>query len=172
MKRIDILWIILNSVFLIIFNAVFFVTGGVEHNISVWLSYGFIHFAYFMLLLTSKLIRKGKSSVIFGFSLYSISVVYFVAQFVIGMLFMYASPESYITAFWIQICIAGLYGIVLAAFMIADEKTAKAEEKRQYQIEYVKNASEKAANVHTYAATDTNSACCSTNIREIHPKIR
>jgi hypothetical protein len=38
---------------------------------------------------------------------------------------------------------AGLYGIVLITYMIANEHTADAEEKRQGQIAYVKNASAK-----------------------------
>ena len=137
------LWVILNSIFLIVFNALFFVLGGAERNASVWISYAFIHFAYFMLLLTPKLIRTGKSSAVFGFSLYSISAVYFLVEFVIGVIFILISPESYKTAFFVQLCIAGLYGAMLAAHMLANESTGNAEEKRRHQIEYVKNASAK-----------------------------
>jgi hypothetical protein len=143
MKKINVLWLILNLIFLIIFNAFFFVLGGVGHNVSVWMSYVFIHFAYLMLLLTSRLIRKGKSSAIFGFSLYSISAGYFLVEFVTGIIFILLSPESYKVAFLIQLCIAGLYVVALISSMIANEHTADAEEKRQYQIEYVKDASAK-----------------------------
>ena len=143
MKKINVLWLILNLIFLIVFNAIFFVAGGVEHNASVWVSYGFIHFAYFMLLLTPKLIRKGKSAAVFGFSLYSISAVYFLIEFVTGIIFILVSPESFSAAFLVQLCIAGLYGILLVSHMISNEYTANAEEKRQIQIAYVKDASAK-----------------------------
>ena len=137
------LWLILKLTFLVIFNAVFFITNIEPRNTSVWLSYGFIHFAYFMLLLTPKLIRGGKSSAVFGFSLYSISAVYFLVEFATGIIFILISPESYKAAFLVQLCIAGLYGVMLISHMIANEKTAEVEEKRQYQIEYVKSASAK-----------------------------
>ena len=143
MKKKNILWSILNLIFLVIFNAFFFVLGGVEHHASVWMSYVFIHFAYFMLLLTPKLIREGKSAWVFGFSLYSISATYFLVEFAIGIIFIIVSPENSNAALLVQLSIAGLYGIILVSHMISNEYTAEAEEKRQSQIAYVKDASAK-----------------------------
>ena len=36
----------------IIFNAMFFILGGTDRTTSVWISYGLVHFAYCMLLVT------------------------------------------------------------------------------------------------------------------------
>jgi len=145
MKKTNVLWVILALIFLIIFNAFFFTLGNnsTEHNTSVWISYGFIHFAYLMLLITPKLIRKGKSYAIFGFSLYSISATYFLIEFVTGVVFILLSPKSSSAAFLVQICIAGLYGIIFVSHMLANEHTANTEEKRQSQIEFVKEAATK-----------------------------
>ena len=143
MKKTNILWAILNLIFLIIFNVLFFALGGTGHHASVWISYGFIHFAYLMLLLTPKLIRGGKSSAVFGFSLYSISAFYFLVEFVTGVTFIFVAPESINAALWVQLCMAGLYGIMLVSHMLANESTAKSVETRQPQIAYVKNASAK-----------------------------
>jgi hypothetical protein len=143
MKKTSFLMIILDLIFLVIFNVFFFVLGGTDHNMSVWISYGFIHFAYFMLLLTPALIRNGKSADVFGFSLYSISAVYFLVEFVTGIVFIFLSQESYAVALLVQLCIAGLYGIILISHMIANEHTADAEEKRQHQIDHIKDASAK-----------------------------
>lgn len=137
------LWIILNSIFLIIFNAFFFVVGGIDHKISVWISYGFIHFAYFMLLLVPMLIRGGRSGAVFGFSLYSVSSIYFLVEFFTGVFFILIALNGYKAALLIQLCIAGFYGIALVSNMITNELTADAEEKRQDQIAFVKNASTK-----------------------------
>jgi len=141
MKKPNFLWAILNSIFLVVFNVLFFVLGGTEHNTSVRMSYAFIHFAYFMLLLTPKLVDKRKNLAVFGYSLYSISSIYFLTQFFIGILFILVAPEGYKAALSVQLCIAGLYGIILVSYMIANEHTASAEEKRQVEIAYVKNAS-------------------------------
>jgi hypothetical protein len=141
MKRTNALWILLYLIFLIIFNAVFFVAGGFEHNVSVWISYGFIHFAYLMLLITSALIRKGKSAAVFGFSLYAVSSVYFLVELVVGVVFILINSDSFKAALLVQLCIAGMYSISLISNMIANESTADAEEKRAYRIDYVKKAS-------------------------------
>ena len=147
MKKTKSLWIILNSVFLIVFNTLFFVLGSIEYNASSWISYVFIHFAYLMLLLTPKLIREGKSSAIFGFSLFSISAVYFMVEFVTGIVFILISPESYQAALFIQLCIAGIYVAMLVSHMIANERTASVEERKQNQIGYVKDASMKLGSI-------------------------
>ena len=141
MKKSNVLWIVLDSIFLIIFNAIFFIMGGVDHEVSVWVSYVFIHFAYFMLLLTPFFIRKEKSSTVFGFSLYSISSCYFILELIVGVVFILVSSESWEVTFLIQLCIAGVYGILLVINMISNEHTATEEEKRQHQLDYVKQAS-------------------------------
>jgi hypothetical protein len=143
MKRENMQWIILNSIFLIIFNVAFFLLGGTDRKVSVWISYGFIHFACFMLLLTPKLTRGEKSWTALGFPLYVVSATYFLIALFIGVLFILIAPEGYTAALLIQLCIAGLYGIVLFANLIANEYTADAEEKRQYQVAYIKEVSVK-----------------------------
>jgi len=137
------LWGVLCLIFLVVFNTAFFVAGGVDHRMSVWISYGFIHLAYFLLLLTSRLARSGKSLAVFGFSLNALSSIYFIMELITGVAFILIAPEDYKAALLVQLCIAGLYGIFLISHMIANEHTADAEETRQYQIEYVKNASAK-----------------------------
>lgn len=141
MKKTNILWLVMVLIFLIIFNVIFFMIGGFDHKSSVWISYGFIHFAYLTLLLTPVLIHSGRSVAVFGFSLYSVSLFYFLAELVVGVVFIMISLESYKIALIIQLCFAGLYGIALIFNMIANENTASVEGKRQYQIEYVKKAS-------------------------------
>jgi hypothetical protein len=141
MKKINALWIILDSVFLIIFNAVFFMTGGVHHKASAWISYGFVHFAYLALLATPKLIPSGKSSAVFGFSLYSVSIAYFLTELAVGAAFMLKAPDGYEAALITQLILSGLYVVTLISNMIANEHTADTEAKRNYQIEYVKQAS-------------------------------
>ena len=143
MKRENKLWIILDLIFLVIFNALFFGLGGIDHNASVWISYVFIHFAYIMLLLTPKFIRTGKSSAVFGFSIYFISSLYFLLELITGITFILLSPESFRIPFLVQLCIAGLYGIILVSNLIANERTANAQEKQQKHIDYVKKASVK-----------------------------
>ena len=140
MKKTNVLWVIAFLLFLSIFNTIFFTCGGINRTVSVWISYGFIHYAYLMLLANSFLIKGGKSAAVFGFSLYSISSVYFIVGLITGVIFILVSPTDYKAAMLVQLFIAGLYTVMLISNIIANEHTAEAEEKRQYQIDYVKNA--------------------------------
>ena len=143
MKIVSVQWIILNSIFLVVFNALFFVLGGTDRNTSVWISYGFIHFAYFMLLLTPRLTRGEKSWTALGFPLYVISAVYFLVELFIGSAFILIAFENYTGSFLVQLCIAGLYAIALVSNMIANEWTAESEKVRKSQISYIKESSVK-----------------------------
>lgn len=141
MNKKSVLWILLDLVFLIVFNIVFFVMGGAQHPASVWISYGFIHFAYIMLVVTPFLIRKSSSAAVFGFSLYSISSAYFFAAFIVGVIFIAAHPENYKWSLIVQVVIAGFYAIMLISNMIANEHTADSIERHEMELQYVKESS-------------------------------
>ena len=134
------LWAILDLIFLIVFNVVFFVVSGTTHETSVWISYGFIHFSYIMLLITPFLIRKSNSAAVFGFTLYSISSSYFFLSFVVGVIFILVHPDTYKWSLIIQVIIAGFYAIMLLSHMIANEYTADSVEKHEVELRYVKDS--------------------------------
>jgi len=140
MNKKSVLWILLDLIFLIVFNVVFFVTSGFEHPASVWISYVFIHFAYIMVVVTPFLIRKGSSAAVFGFSLYSISSAYFLTEFVAGILFIILKNDSYKMPLIVQVVIAGIYAILLISNLIANESTADSVEKHEVEVNYIKEA--------------------------------
>ena len=135
------LWIILDLVFLIVFNVVFFVAGGTKHEATVWISYGFIHFAYIMMLITPLLVKKSTNTAVLGFPLYSISSAYFLVAFIVGLIFIFTHPESYKMSLIVQVIIAGIYAIMLISNMIANEHTAESVERHEMELRYVKDAS-------------------------------
>ena len=141
MKKKTILYILLDLILLAVFNTVFFVIGGTEHVASVWISYGFIHFSYLMVLLTPLLIRRSSSSYVFGLSLYSVSVTYFFVVFVTGLIFILVASESYKAALVTQVIIAGAYAILLLINLIANEHTADNLEKQEEEVAFIKRAS-------------------------------
>lgn len=141
-KKKIVLGILLDLVFLLVFNVVFFVVGGTEHSVSVWMSYGFIHFAYLMVLLTPFLTRKGSSSsYLFGLTIASVSTTYFLVEFVVGLVFIFINPESFKAPLVVQIIIAGIYLVILLINMMANETTADNLQKQKDEIAFIKNAS-------------------------------
>lgn len=141
MNKKQMLWILLDLVFLIVFNVMFFLMGGTEHPVSVWISYGFIHFAYFMLLLTPFLTRKTTNTAVLGFPLYFISSVYFIVVFVVSLFFVLLHPNSYKAVLIIQIIIAGIYALLLISNLIANEYTADSSERHEMELQYIRDAS-------------------------------
>lgn len=140
MNKKSLLYILLDLIFLAVFNTVFFVIGGTEHPASVWISYGFIHFSYLMILVTPFLIRKSSSAAVFGFSLYSVSAVYFFVEFIVGLVFIFIGSESYKVSLVVQIIIAGFYAIMLISNLIANEYTSDSIERHEDEVAYIKNA--------------------------------
>ena len=141
MNKKNVLWTLLDLVFLIVFNTVFFVVGGADHPASVWISYSFIHLAYIMILITPILTRKGKNSAVFGFSIYAISSAYFLVEFVVGVIFILIGLESVKIPLIVQMIIAGIYAILLLANLIANESTADSERRHDEEVSYIKTAS-------------------------------
>lgn len=138
MNKKSVLYILLDLIFLVVFNVIFFVVGGTEHLASVWISYGFIHFSYLMIMVTPFLIRKSSSAAVFGFSLYSVSVVYFFVEFITGLIFVFVNSESYVPALIVQTILAAVYAILLITNMIANENTADSIEKHEDEVAYIK----------------------------------
>jgi len=145
-RKIFKLLIALDSVFVIVFNAFFFMIGGFEHNASVWISYAFIHLAYVMMALTPFLI-KGKRAMTSGLAIYTISSAYFFIEFVVGLIFIFLSLNNYKPTLLIQLLFAAAYAVPFIINLIANEHTLQAEEGRKIEIEYIKNATNAARRI-------------------------
>lgn len=139
MNKKSVLFILLDLIFLAVFNTVFFVTAGAHHPISVWISYGFIHFSYIMVLATFLLIRKGCSAVIFGMSLHTVSAGYFFTEFAVGIVFLIIRSKAYKAALIVQIIIAAIYAVMLIANLIANEYTADSTARSEKETAYIKS---------------------------------
>lgn len=136
-----VLGILLDLVFLIVFNTVFFILGGIEHSTGVWISYGFIHFAYLMVLTTPLLTRKSSALSVFRMTICGVSSVYFIIEFVVGLIFILINPETIKASLSIQIIIAGIYLVILILNLIANEDTADKLQRQEDEVTFIKNAS-------------------------------
>lgn len=136
-----IFWYLLDSIFLIVFNTYFFLLKGAEHNVSIWISYGFIHASYLILLLTPYLVRKGSSSADYGRPLFVITYVHFYLSYLLGVIVFFVNPDSHIIPLLAHITITAIFAIVLLSNLIANEHTAEAIEKREVELVYVKESS-------------------------------
>jgi hypothetical protein len=152
MKRVNIYWLLLDSLFLVVFNLLFFLLGDVsanETNIpkSVWISYGFIHFAYLIMLITPLLVRHGNASINYSRPLYGVSSTYFLVELLAGVTFILIAPESTKVAVIVQVILATLFLAYLLMHLIANEHTAANVERHEAELLYVKESSAKLQSV-------------------------
>lgn len=141
MNKKKVLCIFLDSIFLIIFNIVFFVLKCYKINLSVWISYGFIHFSYIMLTMTPFFVKKNKKMDNLCLSLYITSLTYFLITFIVGLLFIFFHFDNYKMIFVIQVIIGGIYAVLFLFNMIANEHTMENIEKQEDEITYIKYCS-------------------------------
>lgn len=143
MKRTT-LSIILGLLFLLLFNMLFFVLRGTENNAVVWISYGFIHFAYIFVLLTPLFTTKTQREVL-NYTLWSQSVFYFIAELFVGLGFIayttYGELESITWPFIVQsvMCVIFLF-IFLANVMANDDTNARMEQRSAIKEEIYNTA--------------------------------
>lgn len=153
MKKSNILWILLDLIFIIVFNIVIFTLVGVDKLAESWISYAFIHFAYLMVILTPILVSNGKRRDLDVFTIGGISSFYFFIELVIGSVFISQNLDSKRLPIIIQIILLGVYLIVLFGTMIANEDTAKKLDKQEEQVAFIKNASKRIDSLK-YRTTD------------------
>jgi len=138
MKKVNVLAILLQSVFLIVFNVLFFLLGGFEHETSIWIAYAFIHVAYLMLLITPLITNKSDRNSVMGYSIYSISSYYFVFTFVINLAFILFTLESSKVAIAFNVIVTGIYAVILISNLMANEHTKASTEQREQDLNYIK----------------------------------
>lgn len=89
MKKSGIFRIAAYGIFLAIFNLVLWLCKSPSEMTTVnWIAYGFIHGSYLLILISPLLTSKHEDGRVGGFLLKHISVLFFMLQFVIGIVFV------------------------------------------------------------------------------------
>ena len=142
MKRANISLLFLASLFLIVFNLLFFILGDEsDAKTSVWISYGFIHFAYILLLLTPLFVRKGSVKTNYCRPLYMVTSIYFIVELFVGITLILIAPETAKVTISIQVVLAASFLGWLLMHIIANEHTANSVEHKEQELEYMKESS-------------------------------
>ena len=139
-KRI-VIQICLILVFPLIFNAVFFLSIKSLKDPSVCISYIFIHFGYIMLLLTPVFVRKEKAHPVFGLSIHAVSSIYFLVEFVVGVVFIFLRMKTYKPALFAQLIISGVYLSIFLSHLIANEDSVTQKTKHVAEVSFIKESS-------------------------------
>ena len=140
MKRSKIFGYIVPLFFLAAFNAVFFIVGGAEHPVSVWMAYGVIHFSYIMTVATPFFAYKGKHAMEAGAPVAMLSFANFALHFVLGLIVFLIAPTGYKFLLVLYIILFAIYFVLLFSLMSANAHTEASEKRQAAEISYIRNS--------------------------------
>lgn len=132
--------LILGSIFLLVFNFLFFLICGTENSISTWISYSFIQVAYLFLLVTPFFNRKNNELAILSMTLYSISVSYFLLELLVGVTFINVQLDGYMWALLIQVILFALFLLIFLSSFLTNENTIENMKTNKYESMYIKES--------------------------------
>ena len=133
MTKKNVLTIILDSVFVVAFNILFFVNGGTQHISSVWTCYGFLHFAYLMVLITPVIDAKGKTAYLSKLTTYTISLIYFFIELIFSIAVFTSEINKIKLIISVQTIITAIYIILLMSNLLTNDSIARKQERHDLE---------------------------------------
>lgn len=140
MKK-GLLFTLLDLLFLIVFNVIFFTVIGTSAVASIWISYGFIHSAYIMVLLTPLFTKKKTDASLFGMSILTVSAIYFLIELVFDGVLIFTGFLTALPVFLINLVLTGIYLAILISSVLVTDSISMNAERHQMEKLYIKNSS-------------------------------
>lgn len=132
---------VIDLIFIIVFNIVFFVIGGVNHIVATWIAYSFIHIGYIVLVLTPLITKNKKHIASLNMPIIVISSIYFLLQLLTNIGFIVFVLSSAIVALIVNIIILAIYLILLLSIIISNVDTMDQQERQKQDLKYIKECS-------------------------------
>ncbi len=138
-NKILIATIILDLVFIVVFNLCFFLIAGTIHTESTWVAYAFIHVSYLSLILIPLLKTNTMGNHIYQMTHYLVSVFYFLSSFVANVVFLCLELIDIVPSIATNAVLLGLYIIIFLTLYIVNQKSAEQERIDHKEARVIKN---------------------------------
>ena len=136
--------LLIKFILLGIFNISFFTITKATCTVSMWISYGFIHFAFLMFFLSPLFIRNSNNSRHVAIeSITLVTAIYFVATLFVGGYFL-LNPLLVIFQYSIESFVTGIYLIFLIVTIVLNNNIASNEIESFTDKQFLRNIFEKA----------------------------
>lgn len=137
----SILWIALDSIFVILFAVVFFVLSNPDaRTTAVWIAFTMTILAYLTVVITPFMIQKSAAAADYRRPIYLLNGVFFAAMLITGLVVIIAAPEKWKAVAIVYLFLVAIYLVFLFSNILANEYTAEAVNKKAEDLKYVKNA--------------------------------
>lgn len=140
MKRFRLHWLVIGLLLLAIFNILFFWLKPEDGSSAIWISYAFIHLAYLELILIPFFAPRSKSRHVFIENMSVIAVIYLVVELIVGSVFILFAVKPWQLALFTQLILFIVNIIVLYIILLANQKTAGAENRGETNRSVMKAA--------------------------------
>lgn len=155
MTKKNILTCILDSVFIVAFNILFFLNGGTQHVASVWTAYGFLHFAYLIVLITPLISARGSTAILSKTTTYIISLLYFIVELIFAVVTFATKTEHIKLVVSIEIIITALYVIILVINLLVDDSIENKQKCHESENDFIKGISSRLKYIESLLSDST-----------------
>lgn len=121
-------------IFLVVFNALFFLLSGTDNPLSVWVSYAFVHVGYFTILLLPIFKNKGEADFYLSANLYGQAITYFLLELIIGVVFIIWRQESPVWPLVVQSILWLIFTMLILGNAWANQATSHSLAKREQEL--------------------------------------
>ena len=130
--------IILGILFPILFVTFFLVFAGTEHGATCWIGFGVVLFSYCFMMFAPLLVPVSKSTHLFSVTGASLTSLYFVVNFIVGLIFMFLDFEEWKYALVGEVLLLVVFLVIFLPVLISDEETAKKENAQKQDVYAIK----------------------------------
>lgn len=128
--------IISSLIFLILFNIIYFISGGAQSNAVQWTGYIFIHISYAAILLVTFVLSKQRSPEL-NYPLMLVSGIYFGVDFLVSLIFILTSSENLELEIIVQLIMLSVYAFLIIKLLMANDETAELLERQNADKRYI-----------------------------------
>lgn len=125
MKKKTLLFLI-KLIFIVCFNAIFFIQKGFQNTPAIWLCYAFVLFSYAAILLTPHLCGSDGQKPIYFYTPYLITGVYFFVELVFNSIEIFFIQTNFRMVLICNIISTGIYLIILFTMILVNSNTNQA----------------------------------------------
>ncbi|WP_010676889.1 hypothetical protein [Bacillus timonensis] len=131
------LWWILNSIFIVVFDVVFFLLINPISDVQ-WVGFAFLHVSYVLAVFFANYLRNKRTDVVLGYPVIYLSVVYFIASFILTLAVVIFEFASVKVTFVLYFILLGIYLFVLFSNLLMNKHTEEQMATERKNISFVK----------------------------------
>ncbi|MBS4178293.1 hypothetical protein [Lederbergia citrea] len=131
------MWWILNSIFVVVFDTVFFLLVNTVTDIQ-WVSLAFLHISYFIVVFFGTYLKNKMTNIVLGYPIIYLSILYFLLTFILSLAIVTFEFTSIKITFILHFIILGVYLFLLFSNLMMNKHTAQQTAVERKSIGFIK----------------------------------